>query len=173
MSEVKKANQGIKKQRNASAAGANHSHPAPDALDELRNTMHGVTVVRHDAADAPLHLHQTTVSAREQQQPALARAVVREGHLRRNDALKCRCMHLSRRVPTCTVRAAASVWKLIQRPLAVVRCSVIASGSSVSRAHMIRAHASSPTIDCSSGSVRSSLKSPSQLPSATLSATEE
>jgi hypothetical protein len=72
--------------------------PAPDALDELRNTMHGVTVVRHDAADAPLHLHQTTVSACEQQQPALARAIVREWHLRSYDALKFRCMHLSRRV---------------------------------------------------------------------------
>ena len=30
--------------------------PAPDALDELRDTVHCVAVVRHDAAHAPLHM---------------------------------------------------------------------------------------------------------------------
>ena len=37
---------GIKKQRNESATGANHYHPAPDALDELRDAVHSVAVVR-------------------------------------------------------------------------------------------------------------------------------
>ncbi len=49
--------------------------------------MHSVAIVRHNAAGAPMHMHQTTVSACEKQQPALARAVIRERHLRESYAL--------------------------------------------------------------------------------------
>ena len=59
-----------------------HSQPAPDALDELCDPVHCIAVMRHDAAYAPLHVHQPPVAAREQQQPALALAVVRQWHLR-------------------------------------------------------------------------------------------
>jgi hypothetical protein len=55
--------------------------PAPDALDESRDAVNRVAVVRHDAAHAPLHMHQPPVAAREQQMPALARAVVGERDL--------------------------------------------------------------------------------------------
>jgi hypothetical protein len=41
--------------------------PAPDALDESRDTVHCVAVVCHDAAHAPLHVHQTPVAAGEKQ----------------------------------------------------------------------------------------------------------
>jgi hypothetical protein len=86
-----------------------NARPAPDALDELRDSVHCVAVVRNDAAYAPLHIHQPPVSAREQQQPALARAVVREWHLRRNDALYALEPTRDQHAPTCTVRAAKSV----------------------------------------------------------------
>ena len=148
--------------------------PAPDALDELRDAVHSVAVVRHDAAHAPLHMHQPPVAAREQQMSALARAVISQRHLREGQVARdntLRELTPGGRALTCTVRAAASVWKLIQRPLAVVRRSAIASGASVSRADRMRSHASSPTMERSSCSVRSSLKSPSQLPAATPSAT--
>ena len=59
-----------------------HWQPAPDALDELCDPVHGIAVMRHDAAHAPLHVHQPPVAARVQQQPALALAVVRQWHLR-------------------------------------------------------------------------------------------
>jgi len=55
--------------------------PAPDALDESCDTVHRVAVMRHDAAHAPLHMHEPPVAAREQQMAALARAVVGEGDL--------------------------------------------------------------------------------------------
>ncbi len=54
---------------------------APDALDKSRDAVHSVAVVRHDAAHAPLHMHQPPVAAREQEMSALALAVVGEGHL--------------------------------------------------------------------------------------------
>ena len=61
---------------------------APDALDETRNPVHGVAFVRHDAAHAPLHMHQPPITASEQQMPALALAVVRQRHLRLIDVRK-------------------------------------------------------------------------------------
>ncbi len=135
-----------------------NARPAPDALDELRDTVHCVAIVRHDAAHTPLHMHQPPVSAREHQQPALARAVVRKRNLHKSNAshtpssnppraARAWAVTLGQQELTCTVRAAESVWKLIQRPIAVVRRSAIASGSSVSRAVRTRAHASSPTIN--------------------------
>ena len=54
---------------------------APDALDELRDTVHGVAVVRHDAAHAALHVQQAAVGACEKQQPAFACTVVSERNL--------------------------------------------------------------------------------------------
>ena len=44
--------------------------------------MHGVAVMSHDAAHAPLHVRQLPVAAREEQQATLARAVVCQGNLR-------------------------------------------------------------------------------------------
>ncbi len=44
--------------------------------------MHRVAIMRHDAAHAPLHMHQPPVAAGEKQQAALARAVVRKRYLR-------------------------------------------------------------------------------------------
>ena len=64
---------------------------------------------------------------------------------------------------TCTVRAAVSVWKLIQRPEAVVRRRAIASGESVSSSERMRAHASLPMIDRSCCTVISMRKSSAQL----------
>ena len=58
-----------------------NARPAPDALDELRDTVHSITIMRHDAAHVSLHVRQLSVVAREQQQPAFARAVVCERHL--------------------------------------------------------------------------------------------
>jgi hypothetical protein len=55
---------------------------APDALDESRDAVHGVAVVRHHAAHAPLNVHQPPVAACEKQQATLARAVVRKRYLR-------------------------------------------------------------------------------------------
>lgn len=55
---------------------------APDALDESRHAVHGIAIVRHDAADVSLHVHQLAVVARKQQQPALACAVVCEWNLK-------------------------------------------------------------------------------------------
>ena len=57
-------------------------NPAPDAFDETRDAMHGVAVMSHDAAHAPLHVRQLPVAAREEQQATLARAVVCQGNLR-------------------------------------------------------------------------------------------
>ena len=62
--------------------------PVPDALDELCHTMHRVAVVRHDAAHAPPHVHQPPVAAREQQQPALALAVISQRHLRESQVAR-------------------------------------------------------------------------------------
>ena len=59
---------------------------ALDALDKSRDAVHGVAVGRHDAIDAALHVHQTPVLAGKHQMPALARAVVREWHLRKGHA---------------------------------------------------------------------------------------
>jgi hypothetical protein len=75
--------------------------------------MHSVAVVRRDAADAPMHMHQTTVSACEKQQPAFARAVICERHLRESHALHALELAREKHAPTCTVRVAVSVWKLI------------------------------------------------------------
>jgi hypothetical protein len=63
-----------------------NARPAPDAFDELRHTVHSVAVVRHDAAHAPLHVHQAAVGACEEQHTALARAVVSERNLRNSHA---------------------------------------------------------------------------------------
>ena len=68
---------------------------APDALDEPRNPVHGVAVVRHDAAHAPLHVHQPPITASEQQMPALALAVVRQRHLRLIDVRKAQSTMLT------------------------------------------------------------------------------
>jgi len=57
-----------------------------DALDESSDAVHGIAIVRHDAAHAPLHVHQPPVAACEQQLSAFARAVVSEGNLHRNHA---------------------------------------------------------------------------------------
>jgi hypothetical protein len=54
---------------------------APDALDKSRDAVNRVAVMRHDAAHAPLHVHQPPVAAREQQMSTLALAVVGEGDL--------------------------------------------------------------------------------------------
>ena len=60
----------------------NPPHPiAPGALDESRDTVHGVAVVRQYAAHAPLHVSELPVTACEHQKSALAFAVVREGNL--------------------------------------------------------------------------------------------
>ena len=71
-----------KVQSAASAAGPTRSRPSPDALDELRDTVHSIAVVRHHAAHAPLNVHQPPVAACEKQQATLARAVVRKRYLR-------------------------------------------------------------------------------------------
>jgi hypothetical protein len=76
----------IEAQSAASAADPTHSRPSPDALDEPRDAVHGVAVVRHDAAHSPLNVHQPPVAAREQQQTALARAVVCQWHLSKSHA---------------------------------------------------------------------------------------
>ena len=72
---------------------------------------------------------------------------------------------------TCSVRAAVSVCNFMQRPLADVRRSAIASRASHSTAHSMRAHESSPYVAHSSLSVSGSLKSRSQLAAATAAAT--
>ncbi len=64
---------------------------APDALDKSRDAVHRVAVVRHDAAHAPLHVHQPPVAAREQQMSALALAVVGEGDLCLKHVRKALC----------------------------------------------------------------------------------
>ena len=62
------------------AAHRTHEH-SPRAFDELRDAMNGIAIMRHDAAHVSLHVHQLPGIAREQQQPAFARAVVCERHL--------------------------------------------------------------------------------------------
>ena len=57
-------------------------HHSPDAFDELRNTVHSVAIMRHDAARVAMHMRQMSITAGEEQQPALASAVVRQWHLR-------------------------------------------------------------------------------------------
>ena len=94
MSQVQRQREGDPKtQKNererqlaSTVAGKIPSVPAPDALDELRHTVHGVAVVRHDAAHAALHVHQAAVGACEEQHTALARAVVSERNLRNSHA---------------------------------------------------------------------------------------
>ena len=80
----------MRSKKHEGATGCIHrrckARPAPDALDELRHTVHGVAVVRHDAAHAALHVHQAAVGACEEQMPALARAVVSERNLRNSHA---------------------------------------------------------------------------------------
>ncbi len=80
---------GKSRQRSGSTAASspcstaeNHLNPVPDALHETSDAMHRVAVMRRDAAHAPLHVSQLPVAAREEQQAALARAVVCEGNLR-------------------------------------------------------------------------------------------
>jgi hypothetical protein len=135
--------------------------------------MHGVAVVRQYAAHAPLHVSELPVAACKQQKAALACAVVRQGNLRGCHARAARYESrvTSHEPGTCTVRAAVSVWKLIQRPLAVVRRSAIASGESVSSSARMYEHASLPTIASSSRRLRSILKSSAQLCEATAWAT--
>ena len=58
-----------------------HRH-SPDAFDELRDTVHSVAIMRHDAARAAMHMRQVAISTGEEQQPALASAVVGQWHLR-------------------------------------------------------------------------------------------
>jgi hypothetical protein len=48
--------------------------------------VHCVAVVRHDAAYAPLHVHQPAVAAGEKQQAALARAIVRKRYLQQRQS---------------------------------------------------------------------------------------
>ena len=86
--------------------------PAPDALDELRDAVHRVAVVRHDAAHAPLHMHQLSVPACEQQMAALALAVISQRHLREGQVARdntLRELTPGGRAMTCTVRASTSV----------------------------------------------------------------
>ena len=68
-----------------------NARPAPDAFDELCDSVHSIAVMRHDAAHAPLHMHEPPVAAREQQMPALALAVVRQRHLCLNHVRKVLC----------------------------------------------------------------------------------
>jgi hypothetical protein len=85
---------GTKKQEKSGNGGQNismsyqpHSQrarTAPDALDKLRDTVHRVAVMRHDAAHAATNMHQPPVTAREEQHPALALAVARQGYLPRS-----------------------------------------------------------------------------------------
>jgi hypothetical protein len=71
--------------------------------------VHGVAVMRHDAAHAAAHMHQPPVTAREEQHPALALAVAREGYLPGSHAPNNHQTWIQRQALTCTVRAAASV----------------------------------------------------------------
>jgi hypothetical protein len=42
-----------------------NARPAPDAFDELCDTVHSIAVMRHDTAHAPLHVQQAAVGACE------------------------------------------------------------------------------------------------------------
>ena len=70
-----------------------HEH-SPRAFDELRDTMNGIAIMRHDTACQSLHVNQPSVIARKKKQAALASAVVRqryldERHNRTLDANSC------------------------------------------------------------------------------------
>ena len=57
-----------------------HEH-SPRAFDELRDTMNGIAIMRHDTACQSLHVNQPSVIARKKKQAALARAVIRQRYL--------------------------------------------------------------------------------------------